>query len=207
MSHARWSAEFAVIEEKSVKHGLIIAVGVFLLTASALVSSEDSITGEIVPGVRASFKHRIDVVSETWPSALMETAGGRACLDLESKGGFRLHARVRECPGEYLICVIYVGDGTKLVLGRDTRFVLLYGNRRVESDEILLTDGPEERRVYSSKEDPIVLTDHSKTYAKARSGGFLAAVRFSGGSLPTKGSWVPDSFVLRGGDVHEGVPN
>jgi hypothetical protein len=196
-----------VIEETSVKHGLIIAVGLFLLTASAPLASEDSITGEVVPGIRASFKHRIDVVSETWPSALAETAGGRACLELESQGGFRLHVRVREEPGDYLICVIYVRDGTSLVLGSDSRFVLFYGDRAVESSEILLTDGLEERRVYSSRDGPIVLADHSSTYAKARSGGFLAAVRFSGGSLPTRGSWVPDSFLLRGGDLHEGAPN
>jgi len=190
-----------------VKHGLIIAVGLFLLTASAPLASEDSITGEVVPGIRASFKHRIDVVSETWPSALAETAGGRACLELESQGGFRLHVRVREEPGEYLICVIYVRDGTSLVLGSDSRFVFFYGDRAVESNAILLTDGLEERRVYSSQDGPIVLTCRSNTYAKARSGGYLAAVRFTGGSLPRKGSWVPDSFLLRGGDVHEGAPN
>ncbi len=119
-------------------------------------------------------------------------------------GGFRLHVRVRENPDDYLICVIYVEGSERLVLDHECRFVLRYGDREIESTEILFTDGPAERRVFSTSDDTIVLTTDSDGYAKARSGGYLAAVRFPRGSLPTGGRWAPDSFELRGGDRDEG---
>lgn len=179
----------------------IIATSVvLLLTMSGNAAREGSITGDLSPGVRASFKHKIIVEQETWPSALMETREGRAALELERRGGFRLHVRVREEPGDYVVCVIYVDDGGRLVLDRNSRFVFRYLDTEVESAEILLTDSIEERQVFSSCEETIVLTARSQMYAKVRSGGYLAAVRFPKGSLPGGGNWVPCSFVLRGGE-------
>lgn len=179
----------------------IIATSVVLLLAmSGNAAREGGITGDLSPGVQASFKHKIVVEQETWPSALMETREGRAALALEERGGFRLHVRVREEPGDYVICVIYVDVGGRLVLDRSSRFVFTYQDIDVESTEILLTDSIEERRVFSTCEETIVLTDRSSMYAKVRSGGYLAAVRFPKGSLPQGGKWVPCSFALRGGE-------
>ena len=125
-------------------------------------------------------------------------------LRLEAAGGFRLHVRVRRNPADYIICVIYVDKGGKLVLDEGTSFVFRYGPHEVSSTEILLTDSPEERRVFSTNEGRVVLTPDSTRYAKARSGGYLAAVRFPVNSLPAGyGSWVPDSFDLRGGGHSE----
>lgn len=179
----------------------IIATSVVLLLAiTGRAAREDSITGDLSPGVRASFKHKIIVEQETWPSALMETRAGRAALELEARGGFSLHVRVRERPGDYVICVIYVDEGGRLVLDESSRFAFGYGDAEVESTEILLTDSIEERQVFSTCEETIVLTGRSDRYAKARSGGYLAAVRFPRGSLPGGGKWVPHSFDLRGGE-------
>lgn len=181
----------------------IIATSVSLLFAICVQAArEGSITGALSPGVQASFKHKIIVEQETWPSALMETREGRAALDLEARGGFRLHTRVRETPGDYVICVIYVDEGARVLLDDSVAFVFHYYDRSVESSEVLLTDTLEERRVWSSGEDTVVLTPGSRTYAKARSGGFLAVVRFPMGSLPGGTAWVPDSFELRGGECN-----
>jgi hypothetical protein len=185
---------------------LIIATSATLLIAPLTSAGrEDGITGRLSPGVRASFKHRIVIEEETWPSALMETRAGRAALALESRGGFRLHVRVRENPDDYVIAVIYVDRDGKLMLDRDARFVFVYGGREIESTEILLTDSIEERRVFSSNETTIVLTSRSPLYARVRSGGYLAAVRFPENSLPKGRGWVPDVFELRGGDNCEGT--
>lgn len=179
---------------------IIAASVVLLLTMPGSAAREGSITGDLSPGVRASFKHKIIIERETWPSALMETREGRAALALEERGGFRLHVRVREEPGDYVICVIYVDRGGRLVLDGTSRFVFGYGETEVESTEILLTDSIEERQVFSTCEETIVLTERSSRYAKVRSGGYLAAVRFPRGSLPGGGKWVPQSFDLRGGE-------
>jgi len=165
---------------------------------------EPSIADEISPGVSASFKHKIAIVEETWPSALAETHAGREALRLEKAGGFKLHARVRNHPDDYIICVIYIDEGGRLVLDESTSFVFRYGPHEIESTEVLLTDGPKETRVFSSNEETVVLTGDTTRYARAQSGGFLAAVRFPGNSLPAgHGSWVPDSFDLRGGGHSE----
>jgi len=113
--------------------------------------------------------------------------------------------RVREHPGDYLICIIYVDGEGQLSLDCDAAFVLDYGDREVESIEVLFTDSPLEMRVFSTGEETIVLTRNSDEYSKARSGGYLAAVRFPRDSLPEGGRWVPDSFELRGGDCDEGA--
>jgi hypothetical protein len=90
------------------------------------------------------------------------------------------------------------------VLDESTSFVFQYGPHEIESTEILLTDGPEETKVYSTNEERVVLTPDSTRYAKANSGGYLVAVRFPEHSLPSGyGSWVPDSFDLRGGGHSE----
>ena len=183
---------------------LIIATSVTLLFALATPAArEDGITGDLSPGVRASFKHKIVLEEETWPSALMQTSAGRAALELEARGGFRLHVRLRENPDDYVIAVIYIDDEGKLILDRDARFVFVYGGREIESTEILMTDSIEERRVFSTNETTIVLTSRSPQYARVRSGGYLAAVRFPENSLPGGREWVPDVFVLRGGDNRE----
>jgi len=183
---------------------LIIATSVTLLFAIPTPAArEDGITADLSPGVRASFKHKIVIEEETWPSALMETRAGRAALALEARGGFRLHVRVRENPDDYVVAVIYIDTNGRLILDRDARFVFVYGGREVESTEILMTDSIEERRVFSSNETTIVLTSRSPQYARVRSGGYLAAVRFPENSLPRGRGWVPDVFELRGGDNRE----
>ncbi len=183
---------------------LIIATSVTLLFApTTCAAREDGITADLIPGVRASLKHKIIIEEETWPSALMQTMAGRAALALEERGGFRLHVRVRENPDDYVIAVIYVRDDAALILDRNTRFVFVYGGREVESTEILMTDSIEERTVFSSREIPMLLTSRSTRYARVRSGGYLAAVRFPENSLPEGREWVPDAFELRGGDRRE----
>jgi hypothetical protein len=184
------------------KYRFIPAALILVLAFLAPAHGEDTITRDVTPGVRASFKHRIEIERETWPSALQETRAGRAMIQLEAMGGFRLHVRVRENPDDYLVCVIYVDGDARVVLDRNTRFVFDYGEQEVESTEILFTDGPAEKRVYSTSDGTIVLTNDSTQYAKARSGGYLAAVRFPGNSLPREGRWVPNSFELRGGEQH-----
>ncbi len=183
------------------------AIGIALLiiiSLTARAGDASTITRELSPGVRASFKHRIIIEQETWPSALMETRAGRAMLELERAGGFRLHVRIRENPDDYLICIIYVDEGARLVLDETTRFVLSYGGRSAESSEILLTDGPQERVVWSTVESPVALRHDTTMYAKVRSGGYLTAVRFPEGSLPRGSVWVPDDFELRrGGERNE----
>ena len=187
------------------RHRAIPLALIFVLAFFARARGERSIEDDVGPGVRASFKHKIVIEEETWPSALVDTRAGRALMELEARGGFQLHVRVRENPDDYVICVLYVvGDG-RLVLDETTRFVFRYGDRVVESTEILLTDGPLEERVYTTREDTIVLTEHSPAYAKVKSGGYLTAVRFPEDSLPDGGEWVPDSFELRGGDCDEDV--
>ena len=182
----------------------LVATLLILTAIPAQAGSEPSITSYVRPGVSASFKHKIAVVEETWPSALAETHAGREVLRLEAAGGFRLHTRVRTNPDDYIICVIYVEEGGRLVLDESTSFVFRYGPHEIESTEILLTDGPKEMRVFSTNEERVVLTPHNTRYAKARSGGYLAAVRFPENSLPAGyGSWVPDSFDLRGGGHSE----
>ena len=170
----------------------------------AQAGREPSISAEVCPGVSASFKHKIVIEEETWPSALAETHAGREVLRLEAAGGFRLHVRVRTNPDDYIICVIYVDEGRRLVLDESTSFVFRYGNHEIESTEVLLTDSPKETQVFSTNEERVVLTPDTTRYAKARSGGYLAAVRFPENSLPAgRGSWVPDSFDLRGGGHSE----
>lgn len=187
------------------RNGATAIVLVLMLAFCAHAGRGSTVSTHIVPGVRASFKHRVIIERETWPSALEETRAGRALLRLESMGGFRLHVRVRENPDDYVICVIYVDEGGRLILDESTRFVFLYDDREVESTEILLTDGPYEKAVFSSNEETIVLTSDSVRYAKAKSGGYLTAVRFPGNSLPAGSRWVPRSFELRGGDYDENV--
>lgn len=184
-------------------HALIIPL--LLITAvCARAGREPAISGDISPGVRASFKHKIAIEEETWPSVLSETLAGREALRLEAAGGFRLHVRVRTDPADYIICVIYVDENGKLVLNEGTSFVFRYGDHEIESTEILLTDGPLETKVYSTKDDVIVLAPDSRRFARTRTGGYLAAVRFPENSLPAGyGSWVPDSFELRGGGYRE----
>jgi len=183
------------------------AIGIVLLTIISLTAragDASTITEQLAPGVRASLKHRIIIEQETWPSALMETRAGRAMLELEDAGGFRLHVRIRENPDDYLICVVYVDEGAKIVLDEATRFILRYGDTTVESSEMLMNDGPKERSVFSTLEHAVVLTPDSTLYAKVRSGGYLTAVRFPSGSLPGGGAWVPDGFELsRGGERNE----
>jgi hypothetical protein len=187
-----------------LKPHALIATFLLLHAVCASAGREPSITSEIAPGVSASFKHKIAIVEETWPSALSETHAGREVLRLEEAGGFRLHARVRTNPDDYIICVIYVDEGGRLVLDESTSFVFRYGPHEIASTEILLTDSPDERKVFSTNEERVVLTPDSTRYAKARSGGYLAAVRFPVNSLPAGyGSWVPDSFDLRGGGHSE----
>jgi hypothetical protein len=185
------------------RSAFLLLTVVVLLAVPPRAGGEGSVTCALSPGIRVSLKHRIIVEQETWPSALMETRAGRELLRLEEAGGFRLHVRVRETPGDYVVCVIYVDEGGRLVLGGDSRLVLAYGKRRVESAEFLFTDNIAERNVYSSADEPIVLTARATMYAKAASGGYLAIVRFPDGSLPEDREWLPDSFELRGGDGSE----
>jgi hypothetical protein len=190
-----------VIRRWTVRRTAIIATSLVLLIAiCGHAAREGSITGTLSPGVRASFKHKIIVERETWPSALSETREGRVALELEARGGFRLHVRVRENPGDYVICIIYVEDEGRVVLDDASSFIFHYDDRSVESTEILLTDSLEERTVWSTRDDTVVLKDGSRSYAKVRSGGFLTVVRFPEGSLPGGGSWIPGSFELRGGE-------
>ena len=187
-----------------MKPCVLIAMLLLIPAVCAHAGREPSITGDVCPGISASFKHKIAIEEETWPSALAETHAGREVLRLEAAGGFRLHVRVRTNPDDYIICVIYVDEGERLVLDESTSFVFRYGGHEIESTEILLTDGPRETKVFSTSEQTVVLTADSGRYGKARSGGYLAAVRFPENSLPAGyGSWVPDSFDLRGGGYHE----
>jgi len=181
---------------------LLLALAV-TLAVPPRAGGEGSVTCAVSPGVRASLKHRIVVEEETWPSALMETRAGRELLKLEAAGGFRLHVHVRETPGDYLVCVIYVDDGGRVVLDDASRFVLRYGATRIESDEILLTNDITEREVFSTREEAVVLTSRSTRYARVASGGYLAIVRFPDDSLPRNRDWIPDSFELRGGECNE----
>jgi hypothetical protein len=180
---------------------------VALLAVPPRAVGEGSVTCALSPGVRASLKHMIVVEQETWPSALAETRAGREALRLEEAGGFRLHVRVRETPGDYVVCVIYVDGGASLVLDGDSRVVLAYGSRRLPSSEILLTDDIRETRVFSASDAPIVLTADATRYAKAASGGFLTIVRFPDGTLPQGRDWLPDSFELRGGEGSDFAQN
>jgi hypothetical protein len=184
------------------RRAFLLLTIVVLLAVPPRAGGEDSVTCALSSGIRFSLKHRIVVEQETWPSALVETRAGRELLRLE-EAGFRLHVRVRETPGEYVVCVIYVDEGGRLVLDGDSHLVLAYGNHRVMSAEFLFTDDIAERRVYSTKDASIVLTDRTTTYAKAASGGYLAIVRFPDGSLPEDREWLPDSFELRGGEGSE----
>ncbi len=176
-----------------------------LFTFSAWAGGGDGIIREIAPGVTAAFKHKVVVEQETWPSALEETRAGREMIRLEHRGGFRLHVRVRETPGDYVICIVYVDGDGELVFDEDSRFVFRYGDREVESKEILLTDGILERRVFSNMEETVFLTEDNGRYAKVRSGGYLTTVRFDKGSLAGDQGWVPDAFELRGGEYNEAV--
>jgi hypothetical protein len=190
------------------RRSLLLPVVLALLAVPPRAVGEGSVTCALFPGVRASLKHMIVVEQETWPSALAETRAGREALRLEEAGGFRLHVRVRETPGDYVVCVVYVDEGSRLVLDGDSRLVLSYGLRRVRSTEILLTDDLRERRVFSSASDgPIVLTADATRYAKAASGGFLMIVRFPDGTLPSGRDWLPDSFELRGGEGSDFAQN
>ncbi len=170
-----------------------------ILALGAQAGRKQCIEREVAPGVIAAFKHKVEIVEETWPSALSQTRAGRECIRLESRGGFRLHTRIRENPDDYVMCVVYVEDGGRLELCDDCRFVFTYGDREVSSTEMLLTDSIIEKRVFSTLESRIVLTEESGSYAKARSGGYLVAVRFDQGSLRGSDGWVPDSFELRRG--------
>jgi hypothetical protein len=184
-------------------HALIVLL-LLISAVCAQAGREPSITSDIGPGVRASFKHKIEIVEETWPSALAETHAGRQALRLEQEGGFKLHVRVRTNPDDYIICVIYVDEGGRLVLDEGTSFVFRYGDHEIESTEVLLTDSLKETKVFSTNEEMVVLTPDTTRYAKASSGGYLAAVRFPENSLPAGfGSWVPDAFDLRGGGHSE----
>ncbi len=185
------------------RRAFLLLTIVVLLAVPPRAGGEDSVTCALSSGVRVSLKHRIVVEQETWPSALVETRAGRELLRLEEAGGFRLHVRVRETPGEYVVCVIYVDEGGRLVLDGDSRLVLAYGSHRVLSTEFLFTDNIAERRVYSTKDASVVLTDRTTTYAKVASGGYLAIVRFPDESLPEDREWLPDSFELRGGEGSE----
>ena len=138
---------------------------------------------------------------------MAETRAGREALRLEEAGGFRLHARVRETPGDYVVCVIYVEEGSRLVLDGDSHLVLAYGSRRLRSSEILLTDDIREMRVFSASDGPVVLTPDATRYARAASGGFLTVVRFPDGALPQGREWLPDSFELRGGEGSDFAQN
>lgn len=184
-----------------IRTAIIATSAVLLFAICGHAAREGSITGDLSPGVSASFKHKVVIEQEAWPSALMETREGRAALELEARGGFRLHVRVRENPGDYVVCVFYLEDDGRVVFDEFTSLVFHYDDRSVESIEILLTDSIEERSVWSSSDDTVVLTSNSTMYAKAQSGGYLAVVRFPGGSLPSSGSWVPGSFELRGGEA------
>ena len=187
-----------------MKPHALIALLLITLASTAHAGQDPSITGDVSPGVRASFKHKIIIEEETWPSALSETMAGKEALRLEAAGGFQLHVRVRLNPDDYIICVIYVEEGGTLVLDEGTSFVFRYGDIEIESTEVLLTDSPQETKVFSSLEQSIVLTRDTNRYAKAQSGGYLTAVRFPGDSLPKGyGSWVPDSVGLRGGGYRE----
>ncbi|MCK4409292.1 MAG: hypothetical protein KAW67_04360 [Candidatus Eisenbacteria sp.] len=187
-----------------MKPHALIAMILLMLAVCAHAGREPCITGDVCPGVSASFKHKIVIEEETWPSALAETHAGREVLRLEAAGGFRLHVRVRTNPDDYIICVIYVDEGERLVLDESTSFVFRYGGHEIESTEILLTDSPQEMKVFSTSEQTVVLTADSSRYSKTESGGYLAAVRFPENSLPAgHGSWVPDSFDLRGGGYRE----
>lgn len=126
-------------------------------------------------------------------------------IRLEHRGGFRLHVRVRENPGDYVICIVYVEADGELILNENSRFVFLYGDQEVESKEILLTDSVLERRVFSNMEETVFLTEDNGRYAKVRSGGYLTAVRFDEGSLGGDRGWIPDGFELRGGEYDEAV--
>jgi hypothetical protein len=189
------------------RSSLYLLAMVTLLAVPPRAVGEGSVTCELSPGVRASLKHRIVVEEETWPSALAETRAGRELLRLEEAGGFRLHVRVRETPGDYVVCVIYVDEGARLVLDEGSRVELAYGSRRLRSSEILLTDDITERRVFSASDGPVVLTADATRYAKAASGGFLTIVRFPDGTLPQGRDWLPDSFGLRGGEGSDFAQN
>lgn len=204
MVRKRLEARFRNKSGRGLKPHALIALLLLVPAACAQAGREPSITCDVRPGVSASFKHKIVIEEETWPSALCETHAGREVLRLEAAGGFRLHVRVRTNPDDYIICVIYVNEGERLVLDESTSFVFRYGGHEIESTEILLTDGPREMEVFSTNEQTVVLTADSGRYGKARSGGYLAAVRFPENSLPAGyGSWVPDSFDLRGGGYRE----
>lgn len=181
---------------------LLLTIAV-LLAVPPRAGGEGSVTCALSPGVHASLKHRVVVEEETWPSALAETRAGREALRLEEAGGFRLHVRVRETPGDYVVCVIYVDEGGKLVLDGGSRLVLAYGEHRVLSTEFLFTDNITESHVYSTRDAPVVLTARTTEYAKGESGGYLAIVGFPKGSLPEDREWLPDSFELRGGEGSE----
>ncbi len=180
---------------------LAVTVVLVLLTLAlgAEAGRQQCIEREVAPGVIAAFKHKVEIVEETWPSALSQTRAGRECIRLESRGGFRLHTRIRENPDDYVMCVVYVEDGGRLELCDDCTFVFTYGDREVSSKEMLLTDSVLEKRVFSTRDSKIVLTEESGRYAKVRSGGYLVAVRFEQGSLRAGDGWVPDSFELRRG--------
>lgn len=185
------------------KAGFITLLLVAGLALAGEAAREGSITADVAPGVSASFKHRIEIERETWPSVLSETRAGRAALRLEEKGGFRLHVRIRENPDDYIVCIVYVDERGELLLDENTRFVFTFDDREVSSTEILLTDTITETRVFSTLETPVLLTHEAPRYAKSRSGGYLTAVRFSRGELPAGAGWVPESFELRGGDIDE----
>jgi hypothetical protein len=178
---------------------LTVTVLMMILALNAEAGRKQSIEREVAPGVIAAFKHKVIIEEETWPSALSETRAGRECIRLESRGGFLLHARIRENPDDYVMCVVYIEDGGSLELCDDCRFVFRYGDREVSSKEMLLTDSILEKRVFSTLESRVVLTEESGSYAKVKSGGYLVAVRFDEGALDGRGGWVPDSFELRRG--------
>ena len=174
-----------------------VVLVLLILALGAQAGRKASIEREVAPGVIAAFKHKVVIEEETWPSALSQTRAGRECIRLESRGGFRLHTRIRENPDDYVMCVVYVEDGGRLELCDDCRFVFRYGDREVSSKEMLLTDSILEKRVFSTLDSKVVLTAESPAYAKVRSGGYLVAVRFEEGSLRGSDGWVPDSFELR----------
>jgi hypothetical protein len=103
-------------------------------------------------------------------------------------GGMRLYTYMLDTGDDWLGLHLFVPAGDTLVIGPSTRIELRledkYGNvDSLLSEEIVLTDSPAQRFVYSNVDQLLMLTDGVRTYHKAQNGAWVAFARFERGQL------------------------
>jgi len=119
------------------------------------------------------------------------------------RGGWLMHVYMAENIDDYVWCLFDVGENASLMFDENTRLAFVYEDgSRVVSEELIFADGYKETQIFVTTNEVVGLTAGPSRYGRSRHGGFLAAVRFARGSLPSGGKWgyVPPKRVemLRG---------